>query len=785
VRLERVTLKSFKGFGEFEAELAPGVNVLAGANEAGKSSFLEALRAAFFESATTTSKLKVGRWVPWGTKATPEVSVEFESRGARYRVAKAFAKSKGKATLVDLATDATLADGPKHVDTRLGEILRMGDAAFLCSSWIEQGGIELALDEAGDREDLRARLREAGAATVATVDVDKAVESRRRKLSLPGALRELSEKLAAASARAERVGELLDRWRKREERAGEAGERLEEIAKRLSGIAPRIEEDAKHRAASTALGAAKRDLAAAKSALDAAEEAAGKIKESERHLTEAEAALVQARTRGEAAKEGLAVARAAKRKAELDELLAKASALGSEIERLKAVADTPALERAELDALEEAAARVTEIVAKLDAAELRVEIEALSRIEIVTPEGDGALAKSERRELRGDSELSFEIPGVARVTARGPVQDLSALRDELARAKKRIAADLARCGAEDVAEARDTAAKAAEARRALERVERERDGLLGGRALAVLEDERAALTENVVAAPPGDVASLEAELASAREAYGAADARAKDARKQIEYWKGRPADIERLQTDLEDASLRHLAADTAAKKLARYALPADEQLALSRESEALERERAELQALVKVHGDESPPATEDDLASANEERGEAARRLGVLEREERALRLVKDAAKRAREELAVADEEIIRDCIERVLPRLTAGRYAKADLNEGFEVETVSGDAHERASVDGLSVGAREQVALAMRLAMVEALSGDEPQLVVLDEALLGFDAERMKAACELLAEYAERHQIIIMTARPGTLEFPDGTSVNEIGLGE
>ena len=784
MRLERVTLKSFKGFGELEAALAPGVNVLAGANEAGKSSFLEALRAALFESATTTSKSKRGRWVPWGTEATPEVAVEFEAGGARYRVAKAFAKSKGTATLVDLAAGATLADGPKHVDARLGEILRMGDAAFLCSAWVEQGRIELALDEAGGREDLRARLREAGAAAAATMDVDKAVERRRRLLSLPGALRELREKLAAAAARAERVAEVLDRWRKREERAAEAGERLEEMAKRLSGISPRIEEDAKHRAASTELGAAKRDLAAAKSSLDAAEEAAGKIRELGGSLAEAEAALAGARTRGEAAKEGLAVARAAKRKAELDEVLTKASALGEEMARLKAVAASPALERAELGALEAAAARVTEIVAKLDAAELRVEVEALSDIEIVTPEGDGALGRSERREFRGDSELSFEIPGVARVTARGPVQDLSALREELAQASERIAGDLARCGAADLAEARDVSAKAAEARRALARVERERDELLGGRALAVLEDERAALTENAVAAPPGDAAALQAELASARDEYVAADTRAKDARTQIEFWKARPADVERLQADLEDASLRHLAADTAAKKLARYALPADEQLALSRESGALERERGELQALVKVHGDESPPATEDDLASAEEERGEAARRLGVLEREERALRLVKDAAQRAREELAVSDEEIIRGCIERVLPRLTAGRYAKADLNEGFEVETVSGDAHECAGVDGLSVGAREQVALAMRLAMVEALSGDEPQLVVLDEALLGFDPERMRAACELLAEYAERHQIIIMTARPGTLEFPAGTQVNEIGLG-
>ena len=315
-------------------------------------------------------------------------------------------------------------------------------------------------------------------------------------------------------------------------------------------------------------------------------------------------------------------------------------------------------------------------------------------------------------------------------------------------------------------------------------MERERDELLGGRALAALEDERAALAEETEGTAPSDESALQAELTSAREDYSAADAKAKDARAQLEFWEKKRADADALRKDLEDASLAHLAAKTAAETLARFELPAAEQLALAAERDALERERDELEALVKFQTEESPPFTADDLASAEEEKGEVARRLKVLEREERALKLVKDAARRAREELAVSDEEIIRGCIERVLPRLTAERYGSADLNENFEVETVSGPAHVDAGVGGLSVGAREQVALAMRLAMVEALSGDEPQLIVLDEALLGFDPDRMRAACGVLAEYAQRHQIIIMTARPDTLDFPGGTKVNEVDLG-
>lgn len=54
----------------------------------------------------------------------------------------------------------------------------------------------------------------------------------------------------------------------------------------------------------------------------------------------------------------------------------------------------------------------------------------------------------------------------------------------------------------------------------------------------------------------------------------------------------------------------------------------------------------------------------------------------------------------------------------------------------------------------------------------------------LLGEALLGFDPGRAVAACEILAEYADRFQILVLTARPELLEFPKGTEVKEIKLG-
>jgi uncharacterized protein YhaN len=75
------------------------------------------------------------------------------------------------------------------------------------------------------------------------------------------------------------------------------------------------------------------------------------------------------------------------------------------------------------------------------------------------------------------------------------------------------------------------------------------------------------------------------------------------------------------------------------------------------------------------------------------------------------------------------------------------------------------------AVLEALSWGAQEQVMLVVRLALGELLAakgpGAEPQLVVLDDALVNSDSARHKRALDLIAAAAERLQILILTAFP------------------
>lgn len=100
----------------------------------------------------------------------------------------------------------------------------------------------------------------------------------------------------------------------------------------------------------------------------------------------------------------------------------------------------------------------------------------------------------------------------------------------------------------------------------------------------------------------------------------------------------------------------------------------------------------------------------------------------------------------------------------RYFDRLTEGRYVRVwtPLEAGvLYVDTKQG---ERLSVDVLSRGTREQLFLALRLALVDlyARRGKAVPLV-LDDVLVNFDTRRTRIAAELLCDFATDHRQLLL----------------------
>ncbi len=105
------------------------------------------------------------------------------------------------------------------------------------------------------------------------------------------------------------------------------------------------------------------------------------------------------------------------------------------------------------------------------------------------------------------------------------------------------------------------------------------------------------------------------------------------------------------------------------------------------------------------------------------------------------------------------------------LDRITLGRYDRIEAGDGGHGSLrLSGPAvAESVDVGGpLSQGTREQVYLALRLAIVDHLDAEGERLpLFMDEVLVNWDAWRRDRAFELLERIARRRQVFLFTCHP------------------
>ena len=105
---------------------------------------------------------------------------------------------------------------------------------------------------------------------------------------------------------------------------------------------------------------------------------------------------------------------------------------------------------------------------------------------------------------------------------------------------------------------------------------------------------------------------------------------------------------------------------------------------------------------------------------------------------------------------------------------ITGGRYQKVLLSRDFSLETDSEGAQR--SVQLLSQGASDQLYLAVRLAICDMVLPEEKRVpLILDDALLSFDDQRLHAALDYLLEESERRQILLFTCQKREGAYLDG----------
>lgn len=856
--------------------LQAGLNIVAGPNEAGKSTLVRAIRAAFFER--YRSKV-VEDLRPWGDSgASPMVDIGFMLDGQVGSLVKTFLGSKARCDLQIGSARWAGADAEDH----LSQLLGFGFAAKGASRsehwgipgllWVEQGsGQELADAAAHARSHLHQALHShigassASALSATGGDAVLAQVQAQRDLLLTGtgrakgALADAMERVDTLRAQCQTLSEQVSQYRlqvdelarlRAAHQADEAQRPWEALRTRLQAtqLAQREAEQARqqcqdarlqhqqlvqqHALLLRQLGAFEQQAQEEQVRLQAQVHAQAALQQAEAELAQAQqqSALAQGQ-----ADRAMVAWRAAQQVAQRQQLQAQlrdateaCSRAQAGLQRAREAAEH--LSGAQASA---AGARLTpadlQTLRKLDrqAHEARVRRQDhATRIQFALLPGQGVSLRAQGADeaLTGHGErmlveaATLHVPGVGDITVLPGGDDLLTLNRQHDAAQTQLADALRHFGVAGLVEAEDRAAQQASQAQQIE-LARQALLLVAPQGLAAWQseiDRSQAQRQQVEVAlsqlPEGEASAAQPEqtapsLPVAEAAQGQATRAVAVATEALQQAQARRAaasaeheaaerELRTVRKQLQDPENTRQQAEARAQLLqvgvARDArlqqlqqleavLSSTQVEILTQELHRLQRsldlmlqdhqQRAmDIRLLEQMLAQAGAQGVEEALASAQTALADAERRQRELRLRADALALLRTRLEAKRQAALQHLQAPLQQHLQRYLSLLFPG--AAVSVNDELLPTTLTrrsaGGAAESGAFDALSFGAREQLALVSRFAYADLLrEAGQPTLIILDDALVHSDAQRLDAMKRVVFDAAQRHQLLLFSCHP------------------
>jgi len=120
------------------------------------------------------------------------------------------------------------------------------------------------------------------------------------------------------------------------------------------------------------------------------------------------------------------------------------------------------------------------------------------------------------------------------------------------------------------------------------------------------------------------------------------------------------------------------------------------------------------------------------------------------------------------------------ESFSRYINILTDGKYKVSNLDDKFQIELESKDGKKLpADIYKLSYGTSDSAALALRFALFENMFGENNGFVILDDCLVNLDPARREKAIGLIQGFSEKYQVIFSTCDPNTAIDLGGNIIN------
>jgi len=148
--LQKIKLQRFKKLIQFEADFVPGLNVLQGPNEAGKTTLLLAIYAALFNNPASQAR-EVRNYQSWNEEEMGNITLQFRANNLEYLLYKDF--SEGRSTLVD-KTRGRKWENFREIQDKIGELLGFTtEEIFKNTAFVDQLAVaEISRNDKGKRK---------------------------------------------------------------------------------------------------------------------------------------------------------------------------------------------------------------------------------------------------------------------------------------------------------------------------------------------------------------------------------------------------------------------------------------------------------------------------------------------------------------------------------------------------------------------------------------------------------------------------------------------------------
>ena len=791
MKLTQIKINRFRNIDTFSGGIGDGIILFKGPNEAGKSSFLSAILFGLFEDPKSSAqRLEDAR--KWNSQSLYHLGLEFKNNGEAYLLEKDF---ENQTVLLQNKVTGETWKGKDKVNARLAELIGFySKEIFTSTACVFQD--ELNAIHSGQKE-IRSLLeqkvagREESAVQPILTMLEKKILDLKRGIDRPahvnpGQIRRVVDELTDLAQRRSEIANKVEKLRDARQRVHELSHELDETEKSVSVKKQALEKSKvyvkeKEKCETLTdtlekimenlqrLTKAEQQVDILKVQQDGKQE---KLKEREANLDKCKAA-----TKTRAEKESLVLELGGKR-----DILGKATELLGAVTKLKeSVAAVPVISEQLTQDLrqKESDIRALEKIIAQRQMLLTVTFKAKTPYVIETEEGllsEGEGSAGETVQGSAKREFRIDFKDIADVRVSSKDEALEKSIEELGETKATVKEQLAQRQCRSLAEFLEMKESREKKEQELESKEKDLKVTLGKETIESLTkgiselEPRLKELDNALKQAKGFAISEEELTEQEREIQKLRD-EVNELNGNIRENQGilKSFSKEQLEKDKKVKAREILVAETALEDLKEFQSSGEEVVKRENELQDLEQRlsalKIEQKSLARTLQEDD--YGQEDVAEIEERIDSLERRANRLKTRLRAYEVISEVLGEARQNILKSISGEVDQLIGSYFALITGGKYDQVRLSrDDFSLQVFSEEKGDWINPDTeeLSAGARDQLYLAARVALLGAVTGDNSVPLILDDPLVHFDSERRENTRNLLKEVSKKHQVLIFS---------------------